>query len=70
MTNPFEDEDGTYVVLRNAECQYSLWPKTVKIPAGWESCFGLQSRQECLDYIEKNWTDMRPLGLIKVTEEF
>ena len=26
MTNPFEDENGTYVVLINDEGQYSLWP--------------------------------------------
>jgi MbtH protein len=26
MTNPFDDENATYVVLVNQEGQYSLWP--------------------------------------------
>ncbi len=26
MTNPFEDENAQFLVLRNAEHQYSLWP--------------------------------------------
>jgi hypothetical protein len=34
MTNPFEDENGTYVVLINDEGQYSLWPNFIDLPAG------------------------------------
>ena len=37
MTNPFEDENGTYIVLINDEGQYSLWPDFIEIPAGWTS---------------------------------
>ena len=35
MTNPFEDPDGTYLVLINDESQYSLWPAFIEVPAGW-----------------------------------
>ncbi|MEU8458170.1 MbtH family protein [Streptomyces griseoaurantiacus] len=64
MTNPFEDEDADYLVLRNEEGQYSLWPTFVDVPDGWESVFGEASRQACLDHIEANWTDMRPKSLV------
>ncbi|QKV72490.1 MbtH family protein [Amycolatopsis sp. Hca4] len=63
MTNPFEDPAGTYLVLVNAENQHSLWPQSVDVPAGWTVAFGPSSRQECLDYVEANWTDMRPKSL-------
>jgi MbtH protein len=64
MTNPFEDEDANYLVLRNEEGQFSLWPTFVDVPDGWELVFGEAARQTCLDFIEKTWTDMRPKSLI------
>lgn len=63
MTNPFEDEDGEFMVLVNAEQQYSLWPTFRDVPAGWTAVGPRGSRKECLDYIEENWTDMRPKSL-------
>ncbi len=63
MTNPFEDPEGTYLVLVNAENQHSLWPESVDVPAGWNVTFGPSARQECLDHVEANWTDMRPKSL-------
>ena len=67
-TNPFEDEDAQYFVLANDEGQHSLWPVFADVPEGWEVIFGEDGRQECLDFIEKNWTDMRPKSLIKAME--
>ena len=40
MTNPFEDPDGTYVVLVNDENQHSLWPSFVDVPEGWRTAHG------------------------------
>jgi MbtH protein len=37
MTNPFEDENATYIVLINDEGQYSLWSDYIEIPVGWTS---------------------------------
>jgi len=65
MTNPFEDKDGIYLVLINDELQYSLWPAFADVPDGWNIAKDKSSRQECLDYIEANWTDMRPRSLIE-----
>lgn len=65
MTNPFEDADGRYLALVNDEGQYSLWPVFVEVPAGWTVARQESTRQECLDFIEQNWTDMRPLSLVR-----
>jgi MbtH protein len=64
-TNPFEDEDGTYHALVNQEGQYSLWPTFADVPAGWSIAHGESTRQDCLEFIEQNWTDMRPISLVK-----
>ncbi|WP_433206349.1 MbtH family protein [Dactylosporangium sp. CS-047395] len=64
MTNPFEDPDGRYFVLVNDEHQHSLWPVFAEVPAGWRVVFGEDGRDACLDFVERNWTDMRPAGLI------
>jgi MbtH protein len=65
MSNPFEDPEGTYIVLINDEGQYSLWPEFIAVPAGWTIVHQPDTRQACLDYINENWTDMRPKSLIK-----
>ena len=62
-TNPFDDEDGTFVVLVNDEDQHSLWPTFADVPGGWRTVFGAAARAECLAYVEENWTDMRPRSL-------
>lgn len=60
--NPFDDPDGTFLVLVNDEEQHSLWPATLDVPAGWRTVHGPDGRQSCLDYVEANWTDIRPLS--------
>ncbi|WP_269278704.1 MbtH family protein [Streptomyces sp. H39-S7] len=63
MSNPFESEDASFYVLVNDELQHSLWPSFIKVPDGWRVTFGEAGRQECLDHITANWTDMRPKSL-------
>jgi MbtH protein len=65
MTNPFEDENATYHVLINDEGQYSLWPTFKEVPQGWTIAKKSDTRAACLDYINQNWTDMRPKSLIE-----
>lgn len=67
--NPFDDENGQFIVLVNHEGQYSLWPSFAAVPQGWRTVGPSGTRAECLDWIEKTWTDMRPLSLIKLMEE-
>jgi uncharacterized protein YbdZ (MbtH family) len=58
--NPFDDPDGTFLVLVNDEDQHSLWLESLAVPAGWHVAHGPDGRQACLDYVEANWTDIRP----------
>jgi MbtH protein len=67
-TNPFEDENGTYHVLINDEGQHSLWPSFVEVPDGWTIILKSDTRAACLEFINKNWTDMRPKSLIAAME--
>lgn len=68
MSNPFENPEGIYLVLVNDEGQHSLWPEFVQVPEGWRVAHPSDTREACLDYIEKNWTDMRPTSLIKAMQ--
>ncbi len=63
-TNPFEDDNGTYLVLVNDENQHSLWPADMDVPAGWTVALAAAGRADCLAYVEANWTDLRPASLI------
>jgi len=69
VSNPFEAEDGIFHALVNDEGQHSLWPNFIDTPAGWRIIHGPHSRAACLEYIEKNWTDMRPVSLAKAMDE-
>lgn len=64
-TNPFEDDNKMYGVLRNAEGQFSIWPVGIDVPDGWDVVLWDENRKTCLTYIEETWTDMRPLSLVQ-----
>jgi len=64
--NPFDDETANFFVLVNGEEQHSLWPTFKQVPGGWTIVYGAEggaSRRACLDYVDENWTDMRPKSL-------
>jgi len=63
MANPFENEEAEYLVLMNDDGQCSLWPSVHEIPAGWTAVGPRGNRQDCLNWVEANWTDMRPKRL-------
>lgn len=63
MTNPFDDQDGTFLVLVNDENQHSLWPQFADVPAGWTVTHGPDTHAACLEHVEREWTDMRPKSL-------
>ena len=58
-----------HVVVVNHEEQYSLWLADREIPAGWRAAGVEGTRDECLDWIERNWTDMRPLSVRRALVE-
>lgn len=64
--NPFDDDNGSFYVLVNDEDQHSLWPTFADVPAGWRVVYGGEqgaTRTACLEYVEANWTDLRPQSL-------
>jgi MbtH protein len=64
-TNPFEDENGEYYALVNDEGQFSLWPAFAAVPDGWTVAHDTATRAAVLEFIEREWTDMRPASLVR-----
>ncbi|TMR14121.1 MbtH family NRPS accessory protein [Nonomuraea turkmeniaca] len=52
----------TKVVLNDEE-QYSIWPADRDNPSGWYDAGFSGTKDECLEHIERVWTDMRPKSL-------
>lgn len=63
MSNEENTDTTIYKVVVNHEEQYSIWPEYRENPLGWRDAGKVGSKAECLDHIEKVWTDMRPLSL-------
>ena len=62
-------DDIIYKVVVNHEEQYSIWPVNRENPLGWRDVGISGSKEACLTYIEKVWTDMRPLSLRKKMDD-
>lgn len=58
-----EEQAQTFSVVTNHEEQYSIWPDARDLPDGWVAVGPTGSKEDCLDYIEHVWTDMRPRSL-------
>jgi MbtH protein len=52
-----------YTAVVNEEEQYSIWPQGRPLPPGWRDAGSAGTKEECLQFIENVWTDMRPLSL-------
>ncbi|CAH9051206.1 Protein MbtH [Pseudoalteromonas holothuriae] len=61
--NIFDNEHISFLVLSNDEKQYSLWPESCAIPDGWQVAFGPHQRDECLQWVNVHWCDLRPKSL-------
>ena len=60
-----EEDDRDYIVVVNHEEQYSIWFAGRELPKGWRAEGKAGKKAECLEYIGRVWTDMRPLSLRK-----
>lgn len=67
-TNPFEDDEARFLVLVNDEGEHSLWPAFAGVPQGWTVALPEDTRQACLEYVERTWTDMRPHSLAEAAD--
>jgi MbtH protein len=63
MTFDDSEDDRVYMVVINGEEQYSIWPKNKVLPRGWHAVGEEGRKPQCLEYIDRTWTDMRPLSL-------
>ncbi|WP_425489876.1 MbtH family NRPS accessory protein [Actinopolyspora biskrensis] len=43
----------------NNRGQHSIWRCDRRVPPGWMSASFDGTREECLDYIDRSWADMR-----------
>ena len=59
----------SYVVVVNDEDQYSIWPSSKPVPAGWSAVGDTRAREECLSDIQRTWVDMRPRSLRQRMEQ-
>jgi MbtH protein len=58
-----DEDEREYLVVKNDEDQYSIWLAGRDLPNGWVSV-GIQGpKQECIEYIDRHWTDLRPRSL-------
>lgn len=55
--------EDRFVVVRNDEEQYSIWPAEREIPAGWQDAGFTGAKADCLAHVDEVWTDMRPRSL-------
>jgi uncharacterized protein YbdZ (MbtH family) len=60
--NLFDDDSISFVVLVNDEKRHGLWPAFTDFRR-LAGVYGHPGRAKCLDYVERNWTDIRPKSL-------
>jgi MbtH protein len=69
MSDDEYEDDTIYRVVVNDEEQYSIWPDYKELPPGWRDGGKVGPKQECVEFIDRVWTDMRPLSLRKLMEQ-
>jgi MbtH protein len=69
MRSEDENQPGiAFAVVINGEEQYSIWRSDLPMPEGWRAAGFEGQKAACLDYIDRVWTDMRPLSLRRSME--
>jgi MbtH protein len=63
MHSDGEEDDRPYQVVVNDEEQYSIWLLGRQLPPGWRAAGHEGPRRQCLEHIDRVWTDMRPRSL-------
>jgi MbtH protein len=57
------DDSVLFAVVVNDEEQFSIWPNDRELPPGWSREGTVGAKAECLEHIDRVWTDMRPRSL-------
>jgi MbtH protein len=61
----FDDNGQEFLVVANADLQYSVWPATMALPPGWSSAGPAGHKADCLAYISAVWADMNPINTLE-----
>lgn len=61
FSNPFDNPQGQFYILRNDQRQFSLWPGHCALPAGWTVVCPPQSVEACNAWLAANWPTLTPL---------
>lgn len=64
--NAYTIDGDLFKVIKNEEGQFSIWPAKKQTPAGWRETGFTGSKSESSAYVDREWTDMRPLSLQKL----
>lgn len=60
VSNPFDDGQGQFYLLQNAQRQFSLWPAHCALPAGWHVISEPQSLDACNAWLKTHWSTLLP----------
>jgi MbtH protein len=63
--SPYVTPAIQYKVVVNHEEQYALWIDGRENAPGWRDAGCRGQKEDCLDFVRRHWTDMRPLSLRK-----
>lgn len=60
FSNPFDDPEGQFYILQNAQRRYSLWPQQCTLPQGWHVVAEPQPQAECHAWLAGRWQNLTP----------
>ncbi|MDF7681591.1 MbtH family NRPS accessory protein [Enterobacteriaceae bacterium ESL0689] len=59
-SDPFDNPQTQFYILRNLRQQYSLWPDSCPLPEGWTIASPAQSLADCHHWLMTHWTTLTP----------
>lgn len=65
FSNPFDNPQGQFTILQNAQQQYSLWPQQCALPEDWQVVCEPQSSEACQQWLAAHWTTLTPARFAK-----
>lgn len=60
FSNPFDNQQGPFFILQNAQQQFSLWPQQCALPQGWRVVCQPASQDACTAWLNANWQNLTP----------
>jgi len=66
LTNPFDNEEGVFHVLRNDVGEFSLWPAHLTVPAGWDVALDAVPSDAAEAWLREKWTSLTPAHRVRL----